>query len=141
MKRLCLLNKQSGGERVLFRPAPPLLQLHPELLPDGEAPSGGGDVRAGLQRRPRLLGHRRAVPRSLLSAQVPPEERARPRRDEERGGLAQDTRSRGLRGRQVCSIPKVPLGLARKTYNVHSSPGKSNYFICLPWRQFPLFQN
>ena len=72
----------------------------------------------------RLLVHRRAVPRGLLPAQVPPEERARPRRDEEGARLTQNTGGRGLRRRKVCPLPKVPLGPAGKTYHVHSSPGK-----------------
>ena len=72
----------------------------------------------------RLLVHRRAVPRGLLPAQVPPEERARPGRDEEGARLTQNTGGRGLRRREVCPLPKVPLGPSGKTYHVHSSPGK-----------------
>jgi len=115
---------QPGGQRVLLRPASALLRLHPQLLSNGQASSGGGDVRPGFLRRPRLLGHRRALPGVLLPTQVPPEERARPRRDEEGGWVVEDWRGRRLWRPQVRRVPEVSLGSLGKADHVHRSQGE-----------------
>lgn len=112
-------------QRVLLRPAPEVLQLHPELLPDGEAAPGGRDVRARLQRRPRVLGRGRALPGVVLPAQVPPAEGARARGDAEGGGVAAAAGRGGVRGRQVLAVPEVAVGHAGEADHLDRGQGES----------------
>lgn len=56
-------------------------------------------MRAGVQRRPGVLGRGRTLPRILLPAQIPPKEGTRPRGDAQGGGiLATEGRRRVRRG-------------------------------------------
>ena len=100
-----------GRQRVLLRPPPALLQLHPQLLPHRHSARHRRDVYHGLQRRPGVLDDQRGVPGVLLPEQVQHPQGARPRGDEEGGQHLQDRGAGGLRQREVCQVPDVFVGL------------------------------
>ena len=78
-----------SGQRVFLRQAPGLLQLDHQLLPHGQAAPDRGRVPGVVQRRPRVLGHRRALHGVVLPAQVPHQEgTARGRAAADRGEFA-----------------------------------------------------
>lgn len=81
-------------------------------------------MRAGIQRRPGVLGCGRAVPGVVLPAQVPPAEGARARGDAQGGGILAAAGRRGVRRGQVRALPEDPVGPPRKAHHEHSGQGK-----------------
>jgi len=103
----------------------PVCRLGVELLQDGQAAPGRRDVRAGVQRRPGVLGRRRAVLGVVLPAQVPPAQGTRARGDAEGGRVAEAARRGGVRRGQVRALPEDAVGPAREAHHQHRGKGKS----------------
>ena len=82
-------------------------------------------MRAVVRRRPRVLGRRRAVPRVVLPAPLPPAQGERLRGDAQGGGEPAGARGRGLRHRAVLRAAPQGLGPAGETADVQGGTGKS----------------
>lgn len=77
-------------------------------------------MRAGVQRRPGVLGRGRAVPRVVLPAQVPPAQGARARGDAQGGREPAPARGGGVRPGHLRAVPEVALGPSREAYHQYS---------------------
>lgn len=105
-----------------------VFRVSTQLLPNRSSTSRGRRLRHVILWWPRVLGHRRAVPGAVLPAPLPPAQRTRAGRDEERGGQSSDgARRGGLRRRSVGKMAATTLGSTRETADFHGSQGK----LCL----------
>ena len=106
----------AGAVQVFF--------LGAQLLPNRAPAPRRGCVRHVVLRRPRVLGHRRAVPGAVLPAPLPPAQGARARRDEEGGRQSTDGAGRrGFRRRSMGQVAAAALGPARKATDFHGRKG------------------
>lgn len=82
-------------------------------------------MRAGLQRRPRVLGRRRTVPGVVLSTQVSPEEGARARGNAKGGRVPSAEGRRRVRIPPMRAVPEVPVGLTGKAKFISRGQGRN----------------